>query len=105
MGWSSLLCMGEDSNGCGCVGKRSSRHPRCFSNGMNGRKREGTVEIPGGRRRLRRRKRAYKAQAEVACDAAGKSEEAVLARKAWTAKPAGAKGLYSSQAFEEGGTA
>ena len=22
--------MGEDSNGCGCVGKRSSRHPRCF---------------------------------------------------------------------------
>jgi hypothetical protein len=30
MGWSSLLCMGEDSNGCGCVGKRSSRHPRCF---------------------------------------------------------------------------
>ncbi len=37
---------------------------------MSGRKREGTVEIPGGRRRLRRRKRAYKAQAEVACDAA-----------------------------------
>ena len=30
MGWSSLLCMGEDSSGCGCVGKRSSRHPRCF---------------------------------------------------------------------------
>jgi hypothetical protein len=30
MGWSSLLCMGEDSNGCGCVGKRSSRHLRCF---------------------------------------------------------------------------
>ena len=30
MGWSSLLCMGEDNNGCGCVGKRSSRHPRCF---------------------------------------------------------------------------
>ena len=75
------------------------------SNGMSGRKREGTDEIPGGRRRLRRRKRAYKAQAEVACDAAGKSEEAVLARKAWTAKPAGAKGLYSSQAFEERGTA
>jgi hypothetical protein len=35
----------------------------------------------------------------------GKSEEAVLARKARTAKPAGAKGLHSSQAFEEGGTA
>jgi hypothetical protein len=30
MGWSSLLCMGEDNNGCGCVGKRSSRRPRCF---------------------------------------------------------------------------
>ena len=29
-GWSSLLCMGEDSNGCGCVGKRSSRRPRRF---------------------------------------------------------------------------
>jgi len=35
----------------------------------------------------------------------GKSEEAIVAKKAWTAKPAGAKGLYSSQAFEEGGTA
>jgi len=32
---------------------------------MNGRKREGTVEIPLGRRILRRRKRSYKAQAEV----------------------------------------
>jgi hypothetical protein len=32
-----------------------------LSNGMNGRKREGTVEILRGRRRLRRRKRAYKA--------------------------------------------
>jgi hypothetical protein len=30
MGWSSLLCTGEDSSGCGFVGKRSSRHPRCF---------------------------------------------------------------------------
>jgi len=32
---------------------------------MNGRKREGTVEIPHGRRKLHRRKRSYKAQAEV----------------------------------------
>src|SRR5947209_2746701 len=30
MGSSSLLCMGEDNSGCGCVGKRSSRRPRCF---------------------------------------------------------------------------
>jgi hypothetical protein len=30
MGWSSLLCWGEDSNGCGYVGEGSSRHPRCF---------------------------------------------------------------------------
>jgi len=36
---------------------------------MNGRKREGTVEIPFGRRTLRRRKWAYKAQAEVVRDA------------------------------------
>jgi hypothetical protein len=36
---------------------------------MNGRKREGTVEIPSGRRKLRRRKRPYKAQAEVVRDA------------------------------------
>jgi hypothetical protein len=35
---------------------------------MNGRKREGTVEIPLGRRTLRRRKQVYKAQAEVAGD-------------------------------------
>ncbi len=73
---------------------------------MNGRKREGTVEILRGRRKLRRRKRTYKAQAEVVCDAAwevggGHS----VAKMAWTAKPAGAKGLYSSQAFKEGWTA
>ena len=72
---------------------------------MNGRKREGTVEIPCGRRRLRRRERLYKAQAEVGCDAGwevggGHS----VAMKAWTTKPAGAKGLYSSHALEEGGT-
>jgi hypothetical protein len=36
---------------------------------MNGRKREGTVEILLGRRTLRRRKRPYKAQAEVGGDA------------------------------------
>ena len=71
---------------------------------MNGRKREGTVEIPRGRRRLRRRKWSYKAQAEVVRDAGwevggGHS----VAMKARTAKPAGAKGLYSSRAFEEGG--
>jgi len=73
---------------------------------MNGRKREGTVEIPRGRRRLRRRKRSYKAQAEVVRDAAwevgGGHRVAKMAR---TAKPAGAKGLYSSRASEEGGTA
>jgi hypothetical protein len=72
---------------------------------MNGRKREGTVEILLGRRRLRRRKRPYKAKAEVGRDAGwevggGRS----VAMKARTAKPAGAKGLYSSRAFEEGGT-
>ena len=72
---------------------------------MNGRKREGTVEILRGRRKLRRRKRSYKAQAEVVGDTAwevggGHS----VAKMAWTAKPAGAKGLYSSHAFEEGGT-
>jgi len=33
----------------------------------------------------------------------GKSEEVVLAMKARTAKPAGAKGLDSSHADEEGG--
>jgi len=37
---------------------------------MNGRKREGTVEIPCGRRRLHHRKPTYKARAEVAGDAA-----------------------------------
>jgi hypothetical protein len=30
MGWSSRLCTGEDSNGCGFIGKGSSRHPRRF---------------------------------------------------------------------------
>jgi len=73
---------------------------------MNGRKREGTVEILRGRRRLRRRKRTYKAQAEVVRDAAQEVGGGhMVAKKAWTTKPAGAKGLYSSRAFEEGGIA
>ena len=29
-GWSSRLCFDEDSNDCGCIGTRSSRHPRRF---------------------------------------------------------------------------
>ncbi len=71
---------------------------------MNGRNGEGTVEIPLGRRALRCRKRSYKVQTEMGGDAGwevggGRS----VAMKAWTAKPAGAKGLYSSRAFEEGG--
>ena len=71
---------------------------------MNGRKREGTVEIPSGRRRLRRRKRSYKAQAEMGGDAGWEVGGGhIVAMKARTAKPAGAKGLYSSRAFEEGG--
>jgi hypothetical protein len=71
---------------------------------MNGRKREGTVEIPFGRRRLRRCKRSYKAEAEMVRDARWEVGGGhTVAKKAWTAKPAGAKGLYSSCAFEEGG--
>jgi hypothetical protein len=71
---------------------------------MNRRKGEGTVEIPHGQRRLRCCKRPYKAQAEVG----GNAEREVgrghsVARMAWTAKPAGAKGLDSSHADEEGG--
>ena len=72
---------------------------------MNGRKREETVEIPLGRRRLRRRKRSYKVQTEVGGDAGqevGRGHS--VAMKAWTAKPAGAKGLDSSHADEEGRT-
>jgi hypothetical protein len=71
---------------------------------MNGRKREGTVEILRGRRTLRRCKRAYKVQAEVERDAAwevGRGHS--VAKKARTAKPAGAKGLNSSHANDEGG--
>jgi hypothetical protein len=71
---------------------------------MNGRKREGTVEILFGRRKLRRRKRPYKAQAEVGGDAGWEVGRGhIVARKARTAKPAGAKGLDSSHADEEGG--
>jgi hypothetical protein len=73
---------------------------------MNGRKREGTVEIPLGRRTLRRRKWPYKAQAEVGRDAGREVGGGhIVAMKARTAKPAGAKGLYSSHACEEGGVA
>ena len=71
---------------------------------MNGRKREGTVEILFGRRILRRRKRSYKAQAEVGGDAGREVGRGhIVAMKVRTAKPAGAKGLNSSHADEEGG--
>ena len=50
-------------------GREAAVIPGVSSNGMNGRKREGTVEILSGRRILRRRKRSYKAQAEVGGDA------------------------------------
>ena len=71
---------------------------------MNGRKREGTVEILRGRWTLRRRKQAYKAQAEVVGDAAWEVGRGhMVAMKAWTAKPAGAKGLDSSHANDGGG--
>ena len=71
---------------------------------MNGRKREETIEIPYGRRTRQRRKRFYKAQAEVDRDAGwevGRGHSVVM--KVWTAKPAGAKGLDSSHADEGGG--
>jgi hypothetical protein len=71
---------------------------------MNGRKREGTVEILRSRRTLRRRKSGYKTKVEVHCDAAWEVGRGhIVAKKVRTAKPAGAKGLYSSRAFEEGG--
>jgi hypothetical protein len=85
-------------------GREAAVIPGVSSNGMNGRKREGTVEIPHGRRRLRRREPLYKAQAEVGGDAGrevGRGHS--VAKKARTAKPAGAKGLDSSHADEEGG--
>ena len=71
---------------------------------MNERKGEGTVEIPFGRRTLRRRKWPYKAQAEAGGDAGWEVGRGhIVAMKVWTAKPAGAKGLDSSHADEEGG--
>jgi hypothetical protein len=72
---------------------------------MNGRKREETIEIPCGRRTLHCRKRFYKAQAEMGGDAGWEVGRGhIVAMKARTAKPAGAKGLDSSHADEEGGT-
>lgn len=71
---------------------------------MNGRKREGTVEILRGRRTLHRRKPAYKTRVEVVGNAAwevGRGHNVV--KMAWTAKPAGAKGLDLSHANDEGG--
>ena len=87
------------------MGREAAVIPGVLSNGMNGRKREGTVEIPRGRRRPRRRKRSYKAQAEVVRDAGWEVGGGhIVAMKARTAKPAGAKGLYSSHAYEGGRT-
>jgi hypothetical protein len=78
MGWSSLLCMGKDSNGCGCVGKRSNRHPRCLSNGMNGRKREGTVEICAVGRYSAVVSRTIRRESKCPATLRRKSEEAIL---------------------------
>jgi hypothetical protein len=72
---------------------------------MDGRKREGTDEIPRGRWKLRRRQRGYKAHAEVDRDAAWEVGGGHSSEEGGTVKPAGAKGLYSSQAFKEGRTA
>jgi len=44
---------------------------------MNGRKREGTVEILFGRRKLHRRKRPYKVKPKWAATPGRKSEEAI----------------------------
>jgi hypothetical protein len=55
---------------------------------MNGRKREGTVEILRGRRILRRRKRTHKTKVEVVGDAAwevGRGHS--VAKKAWQQNP------------------
>ena len=71
---------------------------------MNGRKREGTVEILFGRRKLHRCKQPYKAQAEVGGDAGREVGRGhMVAMKARTAKPAGAKGLDSSHDNDGGG--
>ena len=100
MGWSSLLCMGEDSNGCRCVGERSSRRPRCFEQ-RHERKEARSHPVGGDSAAVSgpiRRKPKWAAMP------GGKSEEAIsVAVKARTAKPAGAKGLDSSHADEEGG--
>ena len=70
---------------------------------MNGRKREGTVEILFGRRTLRRRKRSYRAQTDVGGDAGWEVGTGRISNEGGTAKPAGAKGLNSRPADEEGG--
>jgi hypothetical protein len=61
---------------------------------MNGRKREGTVEIPRGRRRLRRRERSYKVQTEVGREAGwevggghNRSNEGVDSKTRWSEGP------------------
>ena len=50
------------------------------------------------------REPSYKPQGEMRGDAVGEVGGGhIVAMKVRTAKPAGAKGLYSSRAFEEGG--
>src|SRR3990172_8850811 len=101
MGWSSRLRDDEDSNGRGFMGIRSGRRPRRLKRRHEGKETRGV----GGW--LRRRKRGYKAHnAEVPRDAlreVGGGHR--VAMKAWTAQPAGAKGLCLSRASYAGGTA
>ena len=105
MGWSSRLCIDEDSSGRGSIGIGNGHRPRRLQPRHerkevreNGRDPTGSAGFTAVSAPIRRKP---KWQATPR----GKSEEAMVAMKAWTAKPAGATGLYLSHAFKEGGTA
>lgn len=107
MGWSSYLCFSEDSNGCGCMGKRSSRHPRRLK------RRHERKEMRGnGRDPMRSAISSDAVSVDIRRGTPkfcmmphGKSEEAIVAVRARTLKPAGAKGLCLGHAYNAGGTA
>jgi hypothetical protein len=104
LGWSSRLCNDEDSNDRGSIGIGSGSHPRRFEQRHerkevwgNGRDPVQSV-LPTLSAPIRRKPKWYAMLRR-------KSEEAIVAMKARTTEPAGAKGLYLSRAFMEGGTA
>ena len=107
MGWPSHLEADEGRSGRGCMCAGSGRHPRRLKRRHERKEARGNGRGPTRSAecsavvRVGIRRDPLKSHSMLR----GKSEETMVAMKARTTEPAGATGLYSSRAFDEGGAA